>query len=97
MDFRTGRDLIDHLIQPLNVIDERNDLQRNKIPCVYIYLVSRQARIKTQLEAYSKVVKIMVFKKTVVHLPNGILSSRKKEGTPTLHNSLDGTGEHCAK
>ena len=35
--------------------------------------------------------------KTVVHLHNGILCSRKKERTPTLHNSMDGTGEYCAK
>ena len=30
-------------------------------------------------------------KKTMVHLHNGILCSRKKEGTPTLCNSIDGT------
>ena len=36
-------------------------------------------------------------KKTVVHLHNGILCSRKKKGTPTLHDSLDGTGQHYAK
>ena len=36
-------------------------------------------------------------KKTVVHLHNGILCSRKKEGTPTLCDSIDGTGEHYAK
>ena len=36
-------------------------------------------------------------KKTVVHLHNGILSSREKEGAPTLCNSMDGTGEHYAK
>ena len=35
--------------------------------------------------------------KTVVCLHNGILCSRKKEGTPTLCNSMDGTGEHSAK
>ena len=28
---------------------------------------------------------------------NGILCSRKKEGAPTLHDSMDGTGEHYAK
>ena len=28
---------------------------------------------------------------------NGILHSRKKEGAPTLHNSMDGTGEPYAK
>ena len=35
--------------------------------------------------------------KTVVHLYNGILCSRKKEGDPTLCDSMDGTGEHYAK
>ena len=36
-------------------------------------------------------------KKTLVHLHNGILGSRQKEGAPTLCNSMDGTGEHYAK
>ena len=36
-------------------------------------------------------------KKTVVHLHNGIICSRKKEGTPTLCDSIDGTGEHYVK
>ena len=30
-------------------------------------------------------------------LHNGILGSRKNEGTPTLGDSMDGTGEHYAK
>ena len=38
-----------------------------------------------------------VDQKTIVHLQDGILCSRKKEGTPTLCNSMDGTGEHYAK
>ena len=33
----------------------------------------------------------------MVHLHNGILHSRKEEGAPTLHNSMDGTGENYAK
>ena len=33
----------------------------------------------------------------MVHFHNGILHSGKKEGAPTLHGSMDGTGEHCAK
>ena len=33
----------------------------------------------------------------MVHLHNGILRSRVKEGAPPLHNSMDGTGEHYAK
>ena len=35
--------------------------------------------------------------KKLVHLHSGILCSRKKEGAPTLHNSMDGSGEHYAK
>ena len=33
----------------------------------------------------------------MVHLHNGILRSREKEGAPTICNSMDGTGEHYAK
>ena len=33
----------------------------------------------------------------MVHLRNGILLSRKKEGAPTLCDSMDGTVEHYAK
>ena len=35
--------------------------------------------------------------KKLVHLHNGILCRREKEGTPTLLNSMDGTVEHYAK
>ena len=37
------------------------------------------------------------FEKTMVHLHNGILHSREKEGAHTLCDSMDGTGEHYAK
>ena len=33
----------------------------------------------------------------MVHLHNGIVCTRKKEGAPTLCDSMDGPGEHCAK
>ena len=33
----------------------------------------------------------------MVHLHNGILCSRKKEGVPTLCDSMGGTGKHYAK
>ena len=33
----------------------------------------------------------------MVHLPNGLLCSRKKEGAATLHDSMDGTGEQYAE
>ena len=35
--------------------------------------------------------------KKLVHLHNGILHSREKEGTPTFCDSMDGTGEYYAK
>ena len=35
--------------------------------------------------------------KTMVHVYNGILHSRKKEGASILSDSMDGTGEHYAK
>ena len=38
-----------------------------------------------------------VDQKTVVHLHNGILRSRKKEEAATLCDSMDGTGEHYSK
>ena len=34
---------------------------------------------------------------TVVHLHNGILHHKKEEGAPTLHNSMDGSGDHYGK
>ena len=37
-----------------------------------------------------------VDQKTMVHLHNGILCSREKEGTPTLWDNMGGTGEHYA-
>ena len=33
----------------------------------------------------------------MVHLHNGILYSRKKEGAPALCDNMDGTGKHFAK
>ena len=36
-------------------------------------------------------------KKTVAQWHNGILHSRKKEGAPTLFDSMDRTGEYYAK
>ena len=35
--------------------------------------------------------------KKLVHLCNGTLRSRKKQGAPTLCDSMDGIGEHRAK
>ena len=35
--------------------------------------------------------------KTMVHLHDGILHSREKEGAPTFHDGMDGTGENYAE
>ena len=35
--------------------------------------------------------------KPAVHLHNGILCRRNKKGTPTLQDSVNGTGEYYAK
>ena len=35
--------------------------------------------------------------KYLVHSHNGILCNRKKEGTPTIWDNIDGTGEYYAK
>ena len=35
--------------------------------------------------------------KKLIYLHNGTLCSRKKEGAPTLCDSMEGTGEHYAK
>ena len=38
-----------------------------------------------------------VDQKTMVHLHNGILCSKEKEGAYMLCDSMDGTGEHYAE
>ena len=49
------------------------------------------------LEATEVPISKRVDQKIMVHLYNGILCSREKEGTYTLCSGMDGTGEHYAK
>ena len=49
------------------------------------------------LEAAEMPISKWMDQKTVVHLHNGMLCSRKKEGTSTLCDSMNGPGEHYAK
>ena len=49
------------------------------------------------LEATEVPISKRVDPKSMVYLHNGILRSREKEEAPTLSDSMDGTGEHCAK
>ena len=45
----------------------------------------------------TKCLSVRVDQKIVVDLHNETLHSRKKEGTPTFPNSMDGTREHHAE
>ena len=45
------------------------------------------------LEATEMPISKLIYQKTMVHLRNGILCSKKKEGTPTLCKSMDGIGK----
>ena len=74
--------------------------------CSFIYLLFHHCILKPKkaraLYSYpclcsQDVEEVLVLIKTMVHLHNGILHSRKKEGAYTLCNSMDGTGEHYAK
>ena len=49
------------------------------------------------LEATYVSISKWVDQKTMVHLHDGILHSRKKEGAPTFCDSMDRTGEHYGK
>ena len=49
------------------------------------------------LEATQVPISKWVDKKTIVHLHNGIVCSREKEGAYAFCNSMDGTGKHYAK
>ena len=55
-------------------------------------LTIREMQIKTTIP-----ISKWVDPKTMVHLHNGILCSREKEGAYTLWDSMDGTGERYAK
>ena len=46
---------------------------------------------------YIQCLKLNYQNKTMVHLHNGILHSRREEGAPTLWDSMGGSAEHYAK
>ena len=45
---------------------------------------------------FNSIINKYILKKPMVHLHNGILCSRKKEGAPTHWDSMYRTGEHYA-
>ena len=70
---------------------------RNSIEKIGSEFGVQRRKVRT-LELEGDYVSVLrVESRTVVHLHDGILCSRKKEGAPTLHDSMDGTGEHYAK
>ena len=61
-------------------------------PNVHTSIIYNSQVLETAYVPISK----RVDQKTVVHVHNGILCRRKKEGAPTLHDSMDRTGEYYA-
>ena len=66
-----------------------------KNPCTPMFIAAQFTIAKCRQQHKCPSVNEWI-KKTVIHLHNGILQSRKKEGAPTLCNSMDRTGEHYA-
>ena len=61
----------------------------------HLYILFGEVSSQVFCPLFNCVVVFLVFSSVIIH--NGVLCSRKKEGTPTLQNSMDGTGELYAK
>ena len=70
-------------------------IQRNL--CTPMFIAAHFTIAKCWKQPKCPSVSKWVDQKPVVHLHSGILRSRKKKGSPTLHDSMDGSGEHYAK
>ena len=68
-------------------------IQKNLCTTIFIAVVFTIVKCLKQPKCSS----VNEWIKNLVHLHNGILCSIKKGGAPTIHNSVDGTGEHDAK
>ena len=68
-------------------------IQKNPFIPMFTAVQFTIARCGSHLSAHQQ----MSGSKTMVHLHNGILHSREKEGAYTLWDSIDGTGEHYVK
>ena len=62
----------------------------------FMSLVLGDMSVRMLLRGMSEIF-LPMFSSRMVHLHNGILCSREKEGAYTLCNGIDGTGEHYAK
>ena len=70
-----------------------NNSEAVEQPHVHSSTIFNSQNLETTLVPISK----WADRKAVVHLHNGILHSRKKEGTPTFCNSMDETEDYYAK
>ena len=70
-------------------------IQKNLCTLMFIAVLFTIAKICKQPKCLS--VSEWIKKKSVVHLYNGIVPSKKKEEIPPFCDSMDETGEHYAK
>ena len=74
--------------------DPETPIQKNLCTPMFIVALFTIAKCEKQLKCPSvnKWIKKLWYIDTMGHH-----TAERKEGTPNLHDSMDGTGEHCAK
>ena len=85
----------DTVIPQLGLYPKNPEMPVQKNLCILMFIAAQFTVAKCWKQPKCSSVK--VDQKTVVHLHNGILHSRRKERAPTICDSMDGTGEHYAK
>ena len=86
----------DPAIPQLRLYPKNPETPIQKNPCTPMFIAAQFTITKCWKQPKCPLVNEWI-KKAAVHLHNGILCSREKEGTPTLCYSMNGTGEHYAK
>ena len=87
--------LFDSVIPWLGLYPENSESPIQKNLCTAIFIAAQFTIAKCWKQP--KCPSVNEWIKKLVHLHNGILLIRKKEGTLKLHDSMGGTGEHYAK
>ena len=80
----------DPIIPLLGLYPKKPETPIQKNLCTPMFIAAQFTIAKCWKETKCPLVSEWI--KKLVHLHNGILHSRKKEGTPTFYNSMDGTG-----
>ena len=75
------------------LLDPETPIQKNLCTPIFIAAQFTVAKCWKQPKCPS----VNEWIKKLVHSHNGMLHSRKKEGAPTLCDSMDGNGEYYAK